>query len=177
MRKPTPIPSQKYLNECFDYDPVTGDMFWKERPLDHFETEAQWKRMNTRCKGKKLGYIHKGANNYDSIRIRLDGISYIQSRIIWKMVTGQEPLVIDHINGDSTDNRFINIRNVNLGDNQMNRKVSKNNKTGFTGVDISKGKYRARIYKSGKDYSLGVFDNITDALLARKAAESELHFI
>ena len=26
----------EYLRECFHYDPETGELTWKERPLSHF---------------------------------------------------------------------------------------------------------------------------------------------
>lgn len=56
----------------------------------------------------------------------------------------------------------------------MNDKtLSKNNKTGYTGVcfEANAKKYRAYIYVNGDQRRLGYFSNIEDAVKARKDAE------
>lgn len=52
-------------------------------------------------------------------------------------------------------------------------KTSKVNKTGKTGISKSNGKYRVRIQINGKGIHLGYFDNIDDAIAARKVAEEK----
>ena len=61
---------------------------------------------------------------------------------------------------------------TNLG-RIKNKKIQKNNTSGCTGVSFHtcKGQWYARIAFKGKNYSLGYFDNIQDAINARKRAE------
>lgn len=61
---------------------------------------------------------------------------------------------------------------TNLG-RIKNKKIQKNNTSGCTGVSfhVRKGLWYARISFRGKNYNLGYFDNIQDAIFARKQAE------
>lgn len=47
-------------------------------------------------------------------------------------------VIIDHINGDTFDNRKCNLRFANHSQNGANSAISKNNTTGFKGVSIDK---------------------------------------
>ena len=60
---------------------------------------------------------------------------------------------------------------TNLG-RIKNKKIQKNNTSGCTGVSFHtcKGQWYARIAFKGKNYNLGYFDNIQDAINARKRA-------
>lgn len=56
------------------------------------------------------------------------------------------------------------------------RKKNRNSSTGYTGVSVHKsGKYRAYICFRRKQYHLGIFDSIEDAIAARKQAEKEIY--
>jgi len=84
---------------------------------------------------------------------------------------------IDHINGDRTDNRPCNLRQVSTAVNNQNKRRYKSNSTGHTGVGMSpNGKYRVRISKKGRDFYLGTFTSLDEALRARKGAEMSLGF-
>lgn len=58
-----------------------------------------------------------------------------------------------------------------------NKKMQKNNTSGVTGVSFhtGMGQWYARISFKGKSYSLGYYDNLQDAIDARKQAEIKLH--
>jgi hypothetical protein len=89
-------------------------------------------------------------------------------RIVLKAKKGQ---FIDHINGNTLDNRKENLRFCDLSQNSMNRRISPKNKSGFKGVVVRKVIYKDRIYKyyiaqiglRGKKIYLGQFKNIIDA--------------
>lgn len=53
--------------------------------------------------------------------------------------------------------------------------IQKNNSTGFTGVTKRGNRYRAYINFKKKQYHLGYFDNIEDAIEVRKTAEKEIY--
>lgn len=57
------------------------------------------------------------------------------------------------------------------------RQKNKNNKSGHNGVSWLKhaNKWRAYIYFRGKQYYLGLYDKLDDAINARKAAEKEIY--
>lgn len=86
-------------------------------------------------------------------------------------------LVIDHINGDKTDNRKSNLRVCTQHQNSMNRKLNSNNKSGYKGVSFNNQthKWKARIKFNYQNIALGEFDKIEDAIAARIEAE-KLYF-
>jgi hypothetical protein len=69
------------------------------------------------------------------------GHSYKIHRIIWFLHNGKIPkgLWIDHINGNRSDNRIINLRIVVPALNGRNRTMSKNNNIGYTGISYYEG--------------------------------------
>lgn len=83
--------------------------------------------------------------------------------------------VPDHIHGEKSknDNRKENLRIATISQNAMNAKLRINNTSGITGVCWNEKikKYRAYIQKDGKNYNLGFFANLEDAVKARKEAE------
>jgi hypothetical protein len=85
-------------------------------------------------------------------------------------------LIVDHINTHHPeDNRKANLRIVTGSENQMNRKLGKNNTSGVTGVSWLKKNnvWRARININNKEINLGYFENFSDAVQARINAEEK----
>lgn len=87
-----------------------------------------------------------------------------------------EKLLIDHINKNRLDNRKENLRVVTPKENMHNRTVTRNSKSGHNGVTWveKKNKWFSRIKSNGKITNLGYYENLEDAIKARKKAESEL---
>ncbi|WP_251847234.1 HNH endonuclease signature motif containing protein [Enterobacter hormaechei] len=97
----------EYLRECFQYDPETGELTWKERPLSHFEhsTKADG-GFNKKYAGKIAGSVM--ARGY--VWITLNKRPHFAHRIAWAIHYGEYPKdVIDHVNGIRTDNRISNL--------------------------------------------------------------------
>jgi hypothetical protein len=85
-------------------------------------------------------------------------------------------VIIDHKNRNRLDNRRKNLRICNVQENARNTTVSKSNQTGYLGISkTAQGKYRARIMVNRKEIRLGHYDNLEDAIRARKEAE-KLYF-
>ncbi len=79
---------------------------------------------------------------------------------------------VDHINGDTRDNRRENLRRCTARENARNRGAQKNNKVGFKGVIWNRQcrKFQARINTGGKVVHLGLFTEASAAAAAYQAA-------
>jgi len=84
-------------------------------------------------------------------------------------------LMVDHLNGNTLDNRRSNLRIATNSENQRNRgrAVQANNKSGVRGVFWEKqsGRWHAEIKVNGKLIRLGRFRKIEAAKAAREAGE------
>ena len=159
-----PLPTQEYLLECFRYEPETGLLYWRERPLYHFRDENKriMKVTNSKNVGNLVGYLNS-MGYYDT---ELEDVRYRVHRIVWKLYYGVEPReFIDHINGDRTDNRIENLREANYNENMSNVKKSSKNTSGYKGVSWikSKKKYRCVLTYNKKSIFLGYFDDPKEA--------------
>ena len=88
----------------------------------------------------------------------------------------QDKPIVDHIDNNPSNNNVFNLRWGSLSNNQHNRKMSKNNTSGFKGVRFMKGvkKWRAEITINDVQIHLGEFLNKDDAIACRiKRANDE----
>ena len=81
-------------------------------------------------------------------------------------MNAEKTKIVDHINGNTLDNRESNLRVCTHSDNCKNRKMHSNNKTGFKGVSLKDGKYVAQIQFKGNHKHLGLFDTAIEATIA-----------
>ncbi len=88
-------------------------------------------------------------------------------------------MVVDHVNGNGLDNRRENLRVCSHEQNLRNRKIHKNNRSGFKGVYYDPGctqrPWRAEIKSNGKRVRLGFFADPQDAHKAYLEAAARLH--
>ena len=93
-----------------------------------------------------------------------------------RYLLGNEHESIDHINRNRLDNRLCNLRACSVLQNNMNRGVSKNNKSGFKGVvfNKSKGRYKATIGIDNKKIHIGYYDTAEEASEAYKRRAADL---
>ena len=95
------------------------------------------------------------------------------------MYYGVDPLEneVDHENGNKSDNTIKNLRLATHANNTKNRKLSKNNTSGKSGVVwVEKNKnwtpyWESNIRINGRRIYLGCFTNKEDAIKAREEAE------
>jgi hypothetical protein len=84
-------------------------------------------------------------------------------------------MVVDHINGNTQDNRRKNLRVCTQGENCQNRQVKITNPLGAKGVNKSRGKFVAEVSASGKTYRAGTFSSFEEAIAARDVLAKKLH--
>lgn len=98
--------------------------------------------------------------------------------LLHRLIMGFPDGLVDHKNHPprnehKIDNRKSNLRVVKPVENNMNGSVAKNNTTGKTGVSHNSktNKYEAYIQLNGDKIHLGLFENVGDAVTARRSAE------
>lgn len=137
----------------------------------HYDSETGvFTRNIARCNSVKIGDVAGCNHNRGYIAVRLLGFTYLAHRLAWMYIHGKFPeYYIDHVSGNRSDNRIVNLREANYTQNCHNRKVQYNNTTSFAGVtyDIRKQKYLARCTVNNFRYHLGYFDTVEEAYLVR----------
>ena len=175
-----PLPSKERLEELLDYNPDTGLMTWKPRPLSAFGPSGKrsaghlHKHYCVRFEGKPAGSTR--SDGYATIMI--DRETYKRSRLAWKIMTGEDPMLIDHISGNRGDDRFANLRSVMPQVNARNAALYANNKTGFPGVERHSRDaiWTAKIGVGGRQVHLGNFKTKEEAIACRIGAEAVLGY-
>lgn len=116
----------------------------------------------------KQGYVKTKVNNRGALLSRL-----------LLGINGQgRSVFVDHISGDTLDNRRSNLRVCKPAENIRNRKLNSNNQTGYKGVSYHQRlkKYRSDIRAGGgRTIYLGVYETPEEAAAAYDQAASFYH--
>lgn len=158
------LPGKEELDRLFSYDPETGALSWK------VQINRAWHARPGTAAGTTTmrGYLQVG----------ISGVYYLVHRIIWKMMTGEDPTdQIDHVDGDRKNNKWANLRAADASQNMSNRKVGRNNNSGIKGVcwDRYHKAWVAYIGIGGEQKRLGRFKSIEEAAAARQEASARSH--
>lgn len=153
------------LKNALNYDPSTGLFTWViKRPNVSIGDVAGTKRK------------HDGKTY---IIITINGEKYRAHRLAFLYMQDSFPdLICDHINGDGTDNRWVNLREVNFVGNNRNMRLRCDNTSGTPGVYWNKKDKRWQVsIKTGSDRGyVGQFKTLEEAVAARKDAERKHKF-
>lgn len=109
--------TQARLMELLYYNPETGEFVW-------VKSTARWA-------GKRAG--HDIVRGYRQIKI--DGKQYLEHRLAWLYMTGEWPEhCVDHIDGNTPNNRWDNLRKATISQNCGNSKMATTNTSGHKNV-------------------------------------------
>jgi hypothetical protein len=122
MQKPT----KEQLQKLFNY--IDGNL--------HHKNKRRGVRVGTRA-----GTVDK--DGY--IVIHLNQKKYKAHHLVWIYHYDVFPKMIDHIDNDRKNNNIHNLRIATNSQNQMNRKLNKNNKSGIKGLRFRKNRWLAQI--------------------------------
>jgi hypothetical protein len=155
------------LREILSYDAETGDLIWKHR-----EPKTRGDNIFNAKYAGKIAFSYIGTEGYRYGCINGHG-RLAAHRVIWAIVHNVWPEFIDHINGNRSDNRLINLREVTKSQNAQNQKCRSDNTSGMMGVNWSAqhGRWRVRVQVNGRRVHVGMFDTVEKAKEAKIKAE------
>jgi len=160
--KAKPLPPLEELKEFLGYNPDTGIFTWIKPRSGRCNHVAG----SLRTTGITKGYIY----------IKFKNTVYRANRLAYYMHHGKDPLekLVDHIDGDKSNNKINNLRLATKSQNAMNRvNLASNNTSGIKGVHWCNraSKWVASIKVNAVQKFLGYFINKEDAIKARKEYE------
>lgn len=158
-------PPLDLLTSRLSVDVDSGRVFWIDATKHHI-----------RLNGKEAGCARKSSSSGKHYwHIKLNGVAVKRSAIVFCAAHGRWPVMqIDHINGDSLDDRAVNLREATPTQNAWNHKLRTKKSPLPMGVRAIGGRFQARIAKDKTAHSLGCFDSAEDASRAYRLARTSL---
>ena len=148
------------------FDKETGQFFWIKPSKYHLDLI-----------GKVAGCIGRSNPNKKYWVIKLNGKAYKRARLVYLITHGKWPEpCVDHINGNSLDDRPENLRQASIMENAWNHKKRARRIQLPIGVrNLASGKFQARIGYCGKQIHLGAFQSPNEASAAYQSKRKELY--
>lgn len=130
-------------------------------------------KSNKRKIGEEVG--HMTFSEY--LRTKVDYEQIFVHKIIFLMHHGYMPQIVDHIDGNTLNNKIENLRAANLSQNQHNRDICKKNTSGFKNVSWCKRtkKWQVIITCEYKKRAFGRYEDIELADLVAQEARDKYH--
>lgn len=158
------------LKSKLHYDPETGVFVWVKSPGRGGRGIQS---------GDCAGSVVKCYRGTEYIQIGMDRRKYFAHRLAWLYMTGEMPLLrVVHLNGNGTDNRWINIAHESHRDTQIRMIHGRMHETKraseYPGVRKSGNRFEARIKAKGKYVYVGTFDTPETAHAARILAKRNM---
>lgn len=150
--------TQGRLKALLRYEEETGHFYWRDE-----------------SKGSRNSPAGSAANGRKTVWV--DGFNHYAHRLAWLYVYGVWPeREIDHINGNTTDNRIANLRDVSHAVNMQNqRRARRDNQSGLMGAQKNGSGWRAVIKIGNQRKSLGTYDTPEEAHAVYMRAKQAMH--
>lgn len=156
---------QNEAKKVLSYCPNSGIFRWKNPSKFHAEKIGLIAGTTAFSRGKEY------------VSIGLMGCVVKAHRLAWLFVYGYWPTMIDHINGNSLDNRISNLVECTPTMNCQNHTKSINGSGLPVGVRNTKnGKFQARIKKDKINIHLGTFNTADEASFAYTQKRIGIHY-
>ena len=138
------------VNEFLCYEPETGLFYWLQK-------------RGRQAPGSRAGSV----KDRGYVSIFFNGRRHYAHRLAVVAMTGHAPDgVVDHIDGNPSNNRWLNLRVVSQSENMENRRFQpqRNSKTGLIGASPhANGGYVSQITRDGRRQYLGHFKTAHEA--------------
>jgi HNH endonuclease len=158
MKKANPLPSLELVHNEFNYNPRSGELSY-----------------NMPRHAVVVGQVITGP----TVKVPASGPQYAVERIIWYWMTGKDPgeLLVDHQDGDHSNNRWSNLRLATPQQNMFNKEGTGQFAKGVVfKADANRSKpWSARIRIDGKKVPLGSFYTHDEAAEAYRIASEKVH--
>lgn len=153
--------TQKQLQEIFTYK--DGCLYWK----------TIHSNKNISQIGKMAGHTRK--SKY--VAIKVNGEIYLAHRLIYLYHFGYFPVVLDHIDGNPSNNHIENLREATHAQNLLNAKLRSDSSSGSKNVSWHKrrNKWYVQMQVYGKAKSFGYYEDIELAELVATMAREKYH--
>lgn len=156
-------------NKYFFY--LNGQLHWKERDLSEFTMSRIGKTWNSRFSGKLAGSKHKCPHHKTFYWVvKVNGQQFKAHNIIWEMHNGRIPegITIDHIDQNGLNNCLVNLRLATRSQQNFNRSLFSNNKSGVKGISYD---------KAGQRWRAKVGNKMVGSFSTKEAAETALRIL
>ena len=149
------------LREMLSYDPETGDFVWL---LDR----------GPKISAGELAGNTSHAAGYRTIRVNYH--KYLAHRLAWLYVYGEWPKdEVDHINGETDDNRLCNLRLATRQQQLWNSAPRSNNKFGMRNIRPKGKKFHVHFSRKNKRIYHKSQPTLEAALIDRDRVAAMLH--
>lgn len=179
MDKSPIILTYEKAKKAFSYDPESGVItrigFIREdcaNDLSHAKLTKIW------C-GKPTGYNKAFPHNMRYQIITYCSRHYRAHHLAVLLMTGSWPEnIVDHIDGDGLNNRWMNLRKATQADNTRNRRKTIPTKSGIMGVYWSKknSKWYVKMTVNGVQSQLYYGDSLDEAVRIRNETAKRLGY-
>jgi hypothetical protein len=164
------------IRKLLEYNPKTGVLTWKERPIEFCDSERAKKWWDGLFANRRA---LESVNSKGYCTGAIFAIPVKAHRVAFAIYHGRWPSsIIDHINGVRIDNRICNLREVTDIQNSRSQKLRGTNTSGVMGVcwNARRKKWICRINNGVERLYLGAFSNFSDAVAVRNDAEMKIGF-
>lgn len=121
--------------------------------------------------GTEAGGIDNSSGYY---RVKIDGKSYLNHRLIYLLCNGYLPDFVDHVDGNPLNNYPANLRATTKKQNRWNCKGNTGSISGIKGVYLDGKKWKVLVTVAGQRYYLGMHETREQAQIVASNKYKEL---